>query len=128
MQRIMMNTKIEHIGVTPAQIIFGNAIDLDRGIFLPHLPKDEEEREMVLSEWAAKMLKAQAVLLELVEKQQRHKDLQHGLANYVFNPTEFPINSYVLWVDDLQPRSIQSLRVHFVLLIVSKMSTPYKIL
>ena len=95
-QRIMMNTKIEHLGVTPAQIIFGNAIDLDRGIFLPHLPKDEEGREIVLSEWAAKMLKAQAVILQLVEKQQRHKDLQHGLANFVFNPTEFPINSYVL--------------------------------
>jgi hypothetical protein len=42
------------------------------------------------------MLKTQAIILELVDKQQRHKDLKHGLTNFVFNPTEFPINSYVL--------------------------------
>ena len=42
------------------------------------------------------MLKSQAILLQLAEKQQRHKDLRHGLTNYEFQRTDFPINSYVL--------------------------------
>ena len=95
-QRIIMNEPIEHLGVSPAQLLYGNAIDLDRGIFLPHLPRDEEGREIVLSEWSAKMLKSQAILLQLAEKRQRHHDLKHALANHVFVPTTFPINSYVL--------------------------------
>ena len=95
-QRIIMNEPIQHLGVSPAQLLYGNAIDLDRGIFLPHLPKDEHGKEIVLSEWSANMLKSQAILLQLAEKQQRHKDLRHGLTNYEFQRTDFPINSYVL--------------------------------
>jgi hypothetical protein len=37
-QRVMMAELNEVIGVSPAQLLFGNAIQLDRGIFLPQLP------------------------------------------------------------------------------------------
>ena len=37
-QRIMMAEPNEVIGVSPAQLLFGNSIQLDRGIFLPQLP------------------------------------------------------------------------------------------
>ena len=32
-------------GVTPAEIMFGNAVDLDRGIFLEHLPEGNTTNE-----------------------------------------------------------------------------------
>ena len=35
-QRIINSSRNESIGVSPAKLLFGNAIDLDRGIFLPH--------------------------------------------------------------------------------------------
>ena len=34
-QRIMMAEPNDVIGVSPAQLLFGNSIQLDRGIFLP---------------------------------------------------------------------------------------------
>ncbi len=39
LQRIMMAEPNEVIGVSPAKLLFGNSIQLDRGIFLPNLPK-----------------------------------------------------------------------------------------
>ena len=41
-QRIMMAEPNEVIGVSPAQLLFGNSIQLDRGNFLPQLPAAEE--------------------------------------------------------------------------------------
>ena len=45
-QRIMMAEPNEVIGVSPAQLLFGNSIQLDRGIFLPNLPKERVEAEI----------------------------------------------------------------------------------
>ena len=95
-QRIIMNNPIEGLNVSPAQLLYGNSVDLDRGIFLTQLPKDEEGKEIELSEWSAKMLKAQALLLKLADKSLRHKDLKHGLSKHVFNKTSYEDNSYVL--------------------------------
>jgi len=57
-QRIL-NTEIHSsTGVSPAQLIFGNSIDLDRGIFQPkHV---DENKEANLSDWTAKLLNYQA--------------------------------------------------------------------
>ena len=46
----------EVIGVSPAQLLFGNSIQLDRGIFLPQLPAGGVEAEVALSDWADRML------------------------------------------------------------------------
>jgi hypothetical protein len=53
-QRIVMAEPNEVIGVFPAQLLFGNSIQLDRGIFLPNLPKGVEA-EVALSNWTDKM-------------------------------------------------------------------------
>jgi hypothetical protein len=45
-QRIIMVEPNEFIGVSPAQLLFGNSIQLDRGIFLPNLPKKEWRRRL----------------------------------------------------------------------------------
>jgi ATP-dependent exoDNAse (exonuclease V) alpha subunit len=63
-QRIMMAEPNEVIGVSPAQLLFGNLIQLDRGIILPNLPKEGVEAEIALSDWADKMFEAQRVLLD----------------------------------------------------------------
>ena len=43
-QRIMISEPNEVIGVSPAQLLFGNSIQLDRGICLPNLPRGEWKR------------------------------------------------------------------------------------
>ena len=58
-QRIMNSCIHRSTGVTPAEILFGNAVDLDRGIFLDYIPENSSKR---LSNWMADMRKAQAKL------------------------------------------------------------------
>ena len=58
----------ESLGVSPAQILFGNAINLDRGIFLPNMNKLNNNKK--LSEWTATMLRAQANLTEVARETQ----------------------------------------------------------
>jgi transposase InsO family protein len=56
-QRIMNSTVNESTGVTPAELIFGNSIDLDRGMFNPI--SNVNEQPIIVSNWTAKMLEAQ---------------------------------------------------------------------
>ena len=94
-QRIMMAEPNEVIGVSPAQLLFGNAIQLDRGIFLPQLPVSGVETEVALSDWADRMLSAQRVLLDTAQRLQRQRDLMH-MEQFNGVPTRFEIGSYVL--------------------------------
>ena len=70
-QRIMMAEPNDVIGVSPAQLLFGNSIQLDRGIFLPNLPREGVEAEIVLSDWADKMFEAQRLLLDTAQRLQQ---------------------------------------------------------
>jgi hypothetical protein len=92
-QRIFNSNIIETIGVSPAQIIFGNAINLDRGIFIPHLIPEQSQTR--LSTWIADMLQSQAEIIKLAQDTQAKHDNNH-FARYTPLRTEFDINSYVL--------------------------------
>ena len=70
-QRILMTERNEVTKVTPAELLYGNAIDLDKGIFLPNAPLDAEGREVRLTEWAANMLQMQKDILEVATKLQK---------------------------------------------------------
>jgi hypothetical protein len=94
-QRIMMAEPNEVIGVSPAQLLFGNSIQLDRGIFLPNLPKGGVEAEIALSDWADKMYEAQRVLLDTAQRLQRQKDAIH-METTKGVLTRFDVGSYVL--------------------------------
>ena len=94
-QRIMMAEPNEVIGVSPAQLLFGNSIQLDRGIFLPQLPAGGVEAEVALSDWADRMLSAQKVLLDTAQRLQRQRDLAH-MEQFNGVPTRFDVGSYVL--------------------------------
>jgi transposase InsO family protein len=52
-QRIINSSTHWVTGVSPAKILFGNSVDLDRGIFLEHIPGTPTEK---LSIWISKML------------------------------------------------------------------------
>ena len=70
--------------VTPAELLYGNAIDLDKGIFLPNAPLDAEGREVRLSEWAANMLQMQKDILEVATKLQKKRDLRRLIEKHTF--------------------------------------------
>jgi len=61
-QRILNAHVKEALGVSPTQILFGNSIQLDRGIILPNLPN----KTTTLSEWMAKMLQAQSEIIAVI--------------------------------------------------------------
>jgi hypothetical protein len=94
-QRIMMAEPNEVIGVSPAQLLFGNAIQLDRGIFLPNIPTEGVEKEIALSDWADSMFTAQKILLDIAQRLQQKKDTLH-MSQVRGVPTRFDIGTYVL--------------------------------
>ena len=94
-QRIMMAEPNDVIGVSPAQLLFGNSIQLDRGIFLPNLPREGVEAEIALSDLADKMFEAQRVLLDTAQRLQQQRDARHmEVSRGVV--TRFDVGSYVL--------------------------------
>ena len=97
-QRIMNASVHSSTGVSPAQLLFGNAVKLDMGIFLPHKQgyNTTEEPESTLAEWAQKMQANQAELIEIARKHQIERDQNHIIQSAPADTTEFPINSYVL--------------------------------
>jgi len=92
-QRIINATKNESNSVGAAQLLFGNAIQLDRGIFLPHSSNTGSTTS--LSKWASDMLKAQHDITVIAQRVQQQRDQQH-IAEANPRRTEFPIGSYVL--------------------------------
>jgi len=95
-QRILMTDRNEVTGMTPAEMLFGNAVDLDRGIFLPNAPVDEEGKEIRLSEWAANVLETQRDLLDIAAKRQRKRDHNRLIQEHDAEETDFPVGSFVL--------------------------------
>jgi len=96
-QRIINAATHSSIGVSPAQLLFGGALNLDRGILLPFPPREEHpNQEIPLSTRADQMLSRQQELLRVAYEHQRQKDERHLESSDPANVTEFPINSYVL--------------------------------
>jgi hypothetical protein len=93
--RILNATVHESIGVSPSQILFGNAIDLDRGLLMP-LETPNSDLSTALSEWSAAMLNMQSKLIKDAQDTQRKRDERNIARRTYEEPTEFAINSYVL--------------------------------
>jgi len=93
-QRIINSSVDSSIGVSPSQLLFGNAIDLDRGILTPFENVDPDGRP--LSAWSSALLDAQRVVMEFASTNQQEKDKMHMENNNNELLTEFPIGSFVL--------------------------------
>jgi len=91
--RRIINTSVhESIGCSPASIIFGNAVDLDRGIFLPF---EERPFNISLPIWLDAKLKAQDAIIYKAQQIQKIKDAEH-LSTTAPNLTVYNIGDYVL--------------------------------
>ena len=92
-QRIINANRNEANQTSPAELLFGNSINLDRGIFLQHSVLSD--MNVSLSSWAATMLKAQGQIMRKAELLQRTKDAKH-IAQADPRRSEFAVGSYVL--------------------------------
>ena len=92
-QRIINASRVDSHKAIPAELLFGKAVNLDRGILLPE-PAISDKRK-ALSEWAAEMMKTQKELLDKAEAAQRRKDDLH-IANANPKRTHYGVGDYVL--------------------------------
>ncbi len=97
-QRILNASVHSSIGVSPAQLLFGNSINLDRGILFKQNLSTHELTN--LSEWTSNMLEKQETLLKLAKSMQEENDefhiATHNKANSTTAITEYSDNEYVL--------------------------------
>jgi hypothetical protein len=93
-QRIMMAEPNEVTGVSPSELLFGNMIQLDRGIFLSQLA-ESEHAEVTLSDWADQMFSSQKILLDIATRRQEQKDARH-MNMAPADVTTFEVGAYVL--------------------------------
>lgn len=92
----ILNAEVKKsINVSPAQLLFGNSVNLDRGIFLPQAPTKGGTRR--LSTQVDHMLSRQADLIRIAKTTQSELDEYHMISRDDKNPiTVYPVNSYVL--------------------------------
>ena len=92
-QRIMNSSLNTRLRASPAQLLFGNAIHLDRGVLLPQVerPLDTDP----ISTEMARMLALQDNLIKIAQTTLIIADEEH-MAEYTQAHTEFQSESYVL--------------------------------
>lgn len=112
-QRIMNATPHSSIGVSPAELLFGNAIKLEQDMYKlsdihmsatgsPTNNNDNDHNNIAIirnlntRQWVDKMLSLQASLIDAAQKLQKQKDDMHMQSKQSDEYTEYPINSYVL--------------------------------
>jgi hypothetical protein len=105
------------IGVNPASLLFGNTINLDRGIISPlvkldtgiissktisneavSISNDEQKntKNNVLSNWSSEMLQLQEAIIKAAQETQLINDAHHFTTSISKPITEFENDSYVL--------------------------------
>ena len=93
-QRILNSAYSDHTKVSASQLLFGNAINLDRGLFLP--PEERPIQDEPLSVHTSKMLKFQDEVMEKAREIFKRTDDLHMASFPNKKPTEFLPGSYVL--------------------------------
>ena len=92
-QRILNSEEKKRTGVSPAEILFGNAVNLSRHLLFQPVVT---ETEVDLPEYLKQMLEKQSTLIKVAQETQREFDTHHMSRN---DPelSDFPVNSYVLF-------------------------------
>ena len=110
-QRILNADTKEALGVSPAQILFGNAINLDRKILQDIVPKDNDSNPKRLSEYLSQLIVKQNEIIRQAQAAQTARDeaFINMQTRQNTNIIEFPINSYVLVsYQDRPPNSLMT--------------------
>ena len=94
MQRSLNSNHCDRLKISASQLLFGNVLNLDRGIFLP--VADRIVSDKPLSRHMSNLLKMQDSLLKASAKELPRTDLLHISAKQIQTPKEYPIGSYVL--------------------------------
>lgn len=79
-QRLLNSIVKESTGVRPSQLLFGNAIDLDRGIMFPEQvvgDSDNTETTPSVRQYLDKLLSSQALILKVAQETQKKLDEKH---------------------------------------------------
>lgn len=66
------------LGVSPAQLIYGNALDLDRGLVYKNEDVHHEQDANItptIRQYITQLLIAQSAILQIAKQRQIHKDL-----------------------------------------------------
>jgi hypothetical protein len=92
-QRIMNATFTDRTKLSSAKILFGNALDLDRGIFAPssEVPRDAQP----LSDYMTNLIALQDNIMTIARNNIAFADSMH-IANYPAQRTDHAPGSYVL--------------------------------
>ena len=117
-QRILNSAHHTSIGTSPMELVYGRNLDPHRGIITPYVRPDSN-----LSEWLIKQIYSQQNAITVALEKQHEADMHHIKTSYYQNPASirkkygiselnFPINSYVLVVPEISPKS----KLHTVLL------------
>jgi transposase InsO family protein len=94
-QRILNSSYNERTGISPAELLFGNAVKLDRGLFLPPAERNASILTKPLSESAAKLLFLQDQLISIAADRLKITDSQR-LGYYSTERTEYAAGDFVL--------------------------------
>jgi transposase InsO family protein len=94
-QRILNSSYNERTGISAAELLFGNAVKLDRGLFLPPAERNASVLTKPLSESAAKLLFLQDQLISIAADRLQITDSQR-LGYYSTERTEFAAGDFVL--------------------------------
>jgi hypothetical protein len=96
-QRIINVSENENIGVSASQLVYGNKIDLNKGIFLPSsLSVNKNSNSSVpYHTWLADRLRAQESIISKAQKLQ--EEINNKRLSSIITPlTQYHINDYVL--------------------------------
>jgi hypothetical protein len=100
-QRLMNNQVVQTIGVSPAQIIFGNGIDLDRNFVPLHVTRAvtnaDNNGEVHYLEWVDKLISSQSLIIHVAQETlfsnvQKHLELKRRTEGI----TSYPLGAIVL--------------------------------
>lgn len=94
-QRIHNVSKVGFLGYAPAQLVYGDRVDLDRNILVPAVHNMQEEGKEV-TVWMSERRKIQEHSIKLAQKAQLDHNKEHVKVENEMTYTEFKVGSYVL--------------------------------
>lgn len=122
--RILNSEQKSRTGVSPAEILFGNAVDLGR--YLLHRPTSSPNPNRDLHDHLEQMLEKQRTFIEVAQKTQRDFDTHH-MSQFDPDFTDYPIESYVLWENPAGSRSKVHAKLQGPYQVVSRIADTYTI-
>jgi len=94
-QRLHNASVIKSIGCTPADIIFGKSVNLDRGIIIPMEMRSKDDTDQKLEEWVENKIELQDIIMKTARRLQHEHEEKHVEENPIVTE-EFEKDSFVL--------------------------------